>query len=468
MAQVVVRNTFLHFSNTPLASLEDQTTEGKRSSSVPRQWKPSEFHAWSFSDCFSNNGDGSRRVRRHTTASLRLNFSRSEDGTQSSTTTDDFLSAHESFSNADMASDGDKYDCIATDDEGACDFGTEIGSSLSMAYYGNTPTSSYTCSYSLSKRLQIFRERDSFLAGLDDREDSTSSHNLTSYCRTPTGSCSCSFSTQLQLLKEGDVLCVSREREPDAAAGFHVECNRTLPLTTASSHEVEADESSSRSCSSKCTFKSHSTAENLEIDKGYSHSNGVTASCLRTKLKSEAPSFQPLRPTDTRMNAIVSAAHLVLVSCVPPHSLRLEQKYTRDATTSIIVDLDDAPASTLPAHDILQLAKQALDSVVNRVGSATLLSSRIRKQACGYNLQATVACWPQGCEENICWDLLTAGSCPRRKRCRWHHPQAENTMRINVFVNEKQMKHLATNTDEQIQAGSTSERHQIRLTELVQ
>jgi hypothetical protein len=406
-----------------------------------------------------------------------------------------------------MTSDGDDYHGRATEEVDAFDFGTEISSSIPAAYYGTTPTSSYTCSYNLSKQLRLFREQQE---GGEHGADAAAGFQMDLCSRTPTGSRSCTFSAQLHQLKastnmeqalaqnqvdtvlrallldstiecpppaesvqfaEEGISCLepkvtacsnertrlrsaaqtfqptcstdvsrgaivpdarsdSLEREADAAAGFHMDrlCSgRTsapVQLSIASSFEVA--ESSSSSCSS--------SAHSFEADYDKQENGG---NCPRTKLTSKVSSFQPLRPTDTRTNAIVSAAHLVLVSCVPPHSLRVEQDLTRDSTKSIIVDLDDAPANTLPAHDILQLTKTALDSVVSRVGSASIVSSRIRKQACGYNLHATIACWPHGCGEHMCWDLMTKGSCPRRKRCRWHHPEAENTVKLNVFITTK-------------------------------
>lgn len=483
MAQVVVRNTFLHFSDCSLTSFEDESPKSKRSSSLPRQWKPNEFNTWSFSDSFSSSGDGSRsltlidhalgssasrrRIRRRTTESMDHIFSTSE-GTQSSTITDDFLSAYESCSSTFV--DVDDTDCEGTAaDEEAED--QAIRSSFSLACCGKTPTSSYTDSFRLSRRLQTVMQRNSFGLEQDDRsergEDSTPSRHIMSYCRTPTGSCSWNFAKQIVLPDESverskAMAVVSQTflygRTPTGSYSCSFpEVQQFRPISLVEDAEQSKNTSSSSS-SSQCSSQ-RSFEPGQEVD-----TRGVTTSCLRTKLKSEASSFQPLRPTDTRMNAIVSAAQLVLVACVPPQSLRLEQEGT---TTSISIDLNESPAATLPPHEILQLASQALESVVARVGS-TILSSRIRKQARGYNLQTVVACWPQGCEEGMCWDLLTKGSCPRRGRCRWHHPQPENTMRINVIINQRQGKHHAKNTYEQVQAGSASERYKIRLTELVQ
>mmetsp|Transcript_3969 Transcript_3969/g.6430 ORF Transcript_3969/g.6430 Transcript_3969/m.6430 type:complete len:484 (-) Transcript_3969:353-1804(-) len=482
MAQVVVRNTFLHFSNCSLMSFEDENPKSKRSSSLPRQWKPNEFSTWSFSDSFSSSGDGSRsltlidhalgssasrrRIQRRTTESMDHIFSTSE-GTQSSTLTDDFLSAYESCSSTLV--DFDDTDCEGTAaDEEAED--QAIRSSFSLACCGKTPTSSYTNSFRLSRRLQTVMQCNSFGLEQDDRsergEDSTPSRHLMSYCRTPTGSCSWNFAKQIVLPDEcvecSTAVAVEPQtnfygRTPTGSYSCSFPEARQLRPNSLAEDKERSKEPSSTSSSSQCS--SQRSFEPLqEVD-----TLGVITSCLRTKLTSEASSFQPLRPTDTKMNAVVSAAQLVLIACVPPQSLRLEQEGT---TTSISIDLNEGPAATLPPHEILQLASQALESVVARVGS-TILSSRIRKQARGYNLQTVVACWPQGCEEGMCWDLLTKGSCPRRGRCRWHHPQPENTMRINVIMNQRQGKHHAKNTYEQVQAGSASERHKIRLTELV-
>jgi hypothetical protein len=396
-------------------------------------------------------------------------FSTSE-GTQSSTITDDFLSAYESCSSTFV--DFDDADCEGTEvDEEAED--QAIGSSFSLACCGKTPTSSYTNSFRLSRRLQTVMQRSSFGLDQDDRsergEDSTPSRHLISYCRTPTGSCSWNFSKQIVLPEEcvelSTAMAVESQtnfygRTPTGSYSCSFPEVRQFRPTSLVEEAEQSKNSSSSSSSSQCS--SQRSFEPLQ--EADTRGVGVTTSCLRTKLKSEASSFQPLRPTDTRVNAIVSAAHLVLVACVPSQSLRLEQEGT---TTSISIDLDEGPAATLPPHEILQLASQALESVVARVGS-TILSCRIRKQARGYNLQTVVACWPQGCQEGMCWDLLTKGSCPRRGRCRWYHPQPENTMRINVIINQRKGKHHAKNTYEQVQAGSASERHKIRLTELVQ
>jgi hypothetical protein len=170
-------------------------------------------------------------------------------------------------------------------------------------------------------------------------------------------------------------------------------------------------------------------------------------------------------PTDTRMNAILAAAHLVLVSCIPARCLKIEQGLKGKPTTSLSVDLRGEEAVSSSAEEILQLVKKALDDVIDRLGCATLLNARICKQASGSNLYSTVVCWPQGVEESMCWDLLTTGSCPRHKRCRWHHPQPASKMRINVLISEE---HKAKKSSEQVLTRSHADRHKLHLNELVQ
>jgi hypothetical protein len=249
---------------------------------------------------------------------------------------------------------------------------------------------------------------------------------------------------------------------PVAATGFFSQPGCLAPehLQLAKSSCGRCEASTALHClTSRCRLSNSQESQVLESTNLSSTANA------RTKLSSTSRSFQPMHPTETRMNAIVSAAHLLLVSCVPGQCLKVEQELTGKATTSFIIDLKRDSTSASTAEDIVQLVKKALDDVVKRVGLATVLNAKVCKNNSGCNLYSTIVCWPQGLEENMCWDLLNTGSCPRRKKCRWHHPQPSEKMRINVLISEKQS---AKESQEQVLTSSHPDRHKIHLNQLVQ
>jgi len=153
----------------------------------------------------------------------------------------------------------------------------------------------------------------------------------------------------------------------------------------------------------------------------------------KTKLKSEAPAFQSM-PSDTNQDAVVNAVHLALVSCGCAHHIKIDRGVNGKSSTLISAEVQRTGQSTSQPHDVVQLAKQALDAITAQLPTVALLSARVQKEESGYSLRSSVACMPEGSEDRMCWDLFQKGCCPRRKQCQWRHPEDSDISRIKVSI----------------------------------
>lgn len=103
----------------------------------------------------------------------------------------------------------------------------------------------------------------------------------------------------------------------------------------------------------------------------------------------------------------------------------------------ISAELHSGPERSSRAYDTMQLTRQALDAVVARIQGVSLLSSRIQKDEHGYSMRSSMADFSKCNQDNICWDFVRMGYCPRHGHCRWYHPQDWDTARIKVVIRYK-------------------------------
>jgi len=186
----------------------------------------------------------------------------------------------------------------------------------------------------------------------------------------------------------------------------------------------------------------------------------------RTKLKGEAPAFQPMGK-DTRFEAVANAVYLVLASCGQTHSTKVEQGIQGVSSTSISAELQCGPCSTARCYEAVHLAKQALEEVTVRLDNVALLSKRVQKEDGGYSLRSSIAFVPKGMEDKMCWDLLRKGNCPRRCKCQWYHPQEADIGRVKVNIRCTEEDISGVSSQEQLQAGFPVVRHKLSLGELI-
>lgn len=180
----------------------------------------------------------------------------------------------------------------------------------------------------------------------------------------------------------------------------------------------------------------------------------------RTRLKS-APAYQPLK--DTRMDAVVTCLHTALVACGRLQNVKIERDLRGMSSTWLSGQLTSGPSASSRSYDVMNLARMALDAIVEKLHNVTLLSTRVQKEDWGYSLRASVACLPQGAENNMCWDMFRKGHCPRHGQCRWYHPQESDIGRIKVTI-----RYSEDSSEEQSQTSSSVKSGKISLGDLVE
>jgi len=185
----------------------------------------------------------------------------------------------------------------------------------------------------------------------------------------------------------------------------------------------------------------------------------------RTKLKGEAPAFQPM-PKDTRYDAVTNAVYLALASCGQTHNTKIEKGVQGLSSTLISAELQCGACSTSRCYDAVHLAKQALEEVAVRLDNVSLLSKRVQKEDGGYSLRSSIAFVPKGAEDSMCWNLFCKGSCPRKSKCQWYHPQEADIGRVKVNIRCTEEIHRVSGED-QPSARCPGARHKISLGELV-
>jgi len=190
-----------------------------------------------------------------------------------------------------------------------------------------------------------------------------------------------------------------------------------------------------------------------------------TSMCARTKLKTDAPAFEP-KQYDARFEAIASCLRIALVSCGQIQDIKVEAGLAGMSSLMIFAELHSGPRAAARSYDVMQLTKQALDAITGRLPTTTLLSSRVQKEDCGYSLRSSIACSPNDAQGSICWDMFRKGYCPRRGQCRWYHPQDGDIVRVKVCIRytEDVCEVLG---EEQLGADSSAARHKISIGEVV-
>lgn len=166
---------------------------------------------------------------------------------------------------------------------------------------------------------------------------------------------------------------------------------------------------------------------------------------MRTKLKATAPSFQPLPKSDpplpksdARIDAIANAIHLALSTSGHAQSIKVEMNPTHKPHVVVLAEVPTGPHSVARCYDLIQLAKQSVEAIAERLPTLVLLSARVQKEEDAYTLRSSIAGFHEGDRQHMCWDILNKGHCPRRSQCRWHHPDEDDTFRIKVSIRCKQ------------------------------
>lgn len=267
-------------------------------------------------------------------------------------------------------------------------------------------------------------------------------------------SMSSSFSTQ-----SGLSVCSTVEsfEAADGAAGTCIRFGCATPTSSLESPRELADEESD---------SVSNTDDTTKVDDSNTKDSTITPLAGgRTRLKGEAPSFQPM-PTDTRFDVVANAVYLALASCGQTHKTTIEKGLLGPSSTLISAELRCGACSTARCYDAVHLARQALEEVTARLDTVALLSKRVEKCEGGYSLRSSIACIPKGAEDRMCWDLFHKGSCPRRGKCQWYHPQESDMGRVKVNIRCTE-EVVGVSSEDQLPASFPVVRHKISLGELV-
>lgn len=138
---------------------------------------------------------------------------------------------------------------------------------------------------------------------------------------------------------------------------------------------------------------------------------------------------------DEKTDAVSAALHSFLSSFLPAESIKIEKSMIEQSIKVLIcVEAADSGLNASRCYQLMQGVKQNLSGSVSYSKGLSLLSARLQKEDYGYSLRSSVACPPEDKENNMCWDVLRKGSCPRRKFCQWYHPQACDMVRFKVVL----------------------------------
>lgn len=248
--------------------------------------------------------------------------------------------------------------------------------------------------------------------------------------------------------------------------------------TSASEVKYGTDKKSgSPSATSVALFAINQSEPDHGSNAGVQADYAADTHCRRTKLKSEAAAFQPIQaegrmaatPTvqaDTRMDTVARDAYLTLASCGQTYDVKLQKGAASSCSCAISAVLQHGCGTASRCYEVMQLVKQALEAITEKLPTVALLSSRIQKEECGYSLRSNIACLPEGAEDHMCWDLFNQGHCPRRSQCRWYHPKDADIRRIKVSVRYVE-EAVAAASEELLERVSPPEKHKISLGELV-
>jgi len=195
---------------------------------------------------------------------------------------------------------------------------------------------------------------------------------------------------------------------------------------------------------------------------------GVDSQSSWTKLRSKARAFQPVL-ANTGTDAVVNAVFLALTSCSRAHNIKIHRDLNGSSSTLISAEVKSGARASSCSYEVVHLAKQALDAIAAQLDNVALLSARVQREDSGYSLRSSIACVPEGVEDRMCWDFFQKGCCPRKKQCRWHHPQDSDIKRIKISIRYSQYSDEAADIsgEKQLALNSSAGRHKIFLGELV-
>jgi hypothetical protein len=140
---------------------------------------------------------------------------------------------------------------------------------------------------------------------------------------------------------------------------------------------------------------------------------------------------------DPRSEAVIAAVMKDLITCDQLSNVVKSASQNRPAPVCRerpIYISGDLLAGPLSAHEIVEKVRRVLYAQTSLPDGVGLINVRTRKDNRWHSLRASIVCLPPDTEDRVCWDLLNKGVCPRRKQCRWYHPQERDITKIKVII----------------------------------
>lgn len=277
-------------------------------------------------------------------------------------------------------------------------------------------------------------------------------------CMTPTSDCSNSslmqYASGTPTLSQKSSVCCGQEECVVTGPTFH---SQFVMAAGFFAQPVPAPMHRSPNSSSPSTDEPQEPENEPEISE---EADCPLEAEPRTRLRS-APAYEPVK--DTRMDAVVTCLQTALVACGRLQNVKMERDAHGMSSTWLSGQLTSGPWASSRSYDVMNLARMALEAIVEKLHNVTLLSTRVQKEDWGYSLRSSVACLPPGAEHNMCWDMFRKGHCPRHGQCRWYHPQKSDIGRIKVTI-----RYSEDSSEEQSQTSSSVKSNKISLGELVE
>jgi hypothetical protein len=213
------------------------------------------------------------------------------------------------------------------------------------------------------------------------------------------------------------------------AAMFH----GSMSVSPPESPEIERVDASKHTQDTDSVSEDETT---IDPSTGASSEDESTAASIEFEQAVCSPCEPPgleLPGTDAKTDAVTSALHSSLVACLPGDSIKIEKSFAEESR-KILILVDVQHGTRAEGYHLMQAIKQNLVDLVACSGVMSLLSARVEREDYGYSLRSSVACIPDNKMDQMCFDVLRKGSCPKRRCCPWYHPQACDIVKFKVAM----------------------------------
>jgi hypothetical protein len=167
------------------------------------------------------------------------------------------------------------------------------------------------------------------------------------------------------------------------------------------------------------------------------HSAIVPEPGKRTRLKLSAQAYEPsLQEPPPEIHSVLSAVRTALSCCTYVSRVLIKIGSMGSATFIHAVLQDLGPMSVYGACQALSVAQGAFVDATARSQTVYIVgyASQPFVRNHPYGFKVTLSAMSASVQEQVCWDLIQHGFCPRRQTCRWNHPAKPDVLDIHVVA----------------------------------